>query len=175
MYCPKCATPNADDARFCRACGTAVEVVALALEGKLVTKEEATKSITQQSTAERLELNRAKGMRSLVTGSLLMAVSLAILFVPMLFSTTHAFPWVVIWSAFFGWMAVWGTISVVLGIGRVMESNRIQEQRTSKLERAVTTSELPGSGDDRNSLGERTDLPSPPSVTETTTRNLDAL
>ncbi|HEY3039099.1 MAG TPA: zinc ribbon domain-containing protein [Pyrinomonadaceae bacterium] len=31
MYCPKCAQPNADDAKFCRACGENLTVVAQAM------------------------------------------------------------------------------------------------------------------------------------------------
>ncbi|MBA2732993.1 MAG: zinc-ribbon domain-containing protein, partial [Acidobacteria bacterium] len=31
MYCPRCSAQNLDDAKFCRACGTNLETVALAL------------------------------------------------------------------------------------------------------------------------------------------------
>lgn len=180
MYCPKCATNNADDARFCRACGAAIEIVALALDGKLVPQDKQIRETLDQLTAERLETRRAKGMRSLVTGSVLMAVSLAILFIPMLFSAAHAFPWVVIWSAFFGWLAVWGTISVVLGIGRVMDSKRIEVERMpiAAIQRGNTTSELTGDEDERNRPGsesQRYGEFAPPSITETTTRKLDSL
>lgn len=34
MYCPQCATPNADDVKFCRSCGRELEMVALAFSGK---------------------------------------------------------------------------------------------------------------------------------------------
>lgn len=179
MYCPKCATQNDDGARFCRACGAAIEVVALALDGKLVPQEKQITQTLDRLTVERLENRRAKGMRSLVTGSILMAVSLAILFIPMLLSTTHAFPWVVIWSAFFGWLAVWGAISVALGVGRVMDSNRMlsEPQPIIGIERALTTSELLMPDDKKNALAagpESFDGSPPASVTETTTRRLDS-
>lgn len=29
MFCPRCAAQNLDDAKFCRACGTNLETVAL--------------------------------------------------------------------------------------------------------------------------------------------------
>ena len=35
MYCPKCGTQNADDARFCRGCGANVSLVPQALAGHL--------------------------------------------------------------------------------------------------------------------------------------------
>lgn len=35
MYCPKCAKPNADDTKFCRACGENLTVVAQAMSKHL--------------------------------------------------------------------------------------------------------------------------------------------
>lgn len=176
MYCPKCATQNADDARFCRVCGTALEVVALAL-GKLVPKKKSSKTKALKP-AETLELKRAKGMRDVVTGSIMMAVSLLILLGPMPF-IRQAFPWLVIWSTMFGWLAVWGTISLSQGLGQVLSSNSATQPEPQRIgiEPALTTSELLGASEERNALEDRSkscDVAAPPSVTETTTRNLNA-
>ena len=35
MFCPRCATQNADDARFCRSCGTDISLVPQAVSGAL--------------------------------------------------------------------------------------------------------------------------------------------
>ena len=35
MYCPKCATQNMDNARYCRSCGTDLDLVSKALTGQL--------------------------------------------------------------------------------------------------------------------------------------------
>ena len=35
MYCPSCATPNNDDAKFCRACGANLSLIPQALTGEL--------------------------------------------------------------------------------------------------------------------------------------------
>ena len=35
MFCPKCATPNGDDAKFCRACGADISLVPQAVTGAL--------------------------------------------------------------------------------------------------------------------------------------------
>src|SRR5437763_1716089 len=35
MFCPRCAAQNADDAKFCRACGTDISLVPQAVTGQL--------------------------------------------------------------------------------------------------------------------------------------------
>jgi hypothetical protein len=35
MFCPKCATQNTDDAKFCRSCGTDISLVPQAVTGQL--------------------------------------------------------------------------------------------------------------------------------------------
>jgi hypothetical protein len=35
MFCPKCATPNGDDAKFCRACGSDISLLPQAMTGAL--------------------------------------------------------------------------------------------------------------------------------------------
>jgi len=169
VYCPKCATENADDGRFCRACGIALDVVTLALDGKLVPKDR--KKRTARETAE---AKRSKGIRDLITGICMMIVSLLILLGPMPFIGPKAFGWLVLWSCFFGWMAVWGTISLAQGIGRVIESGGLDRGPGSerRVPPANTTSNLLVSGEDQPSISH--DISPLPSVTETTTRHLDS-
>src|ERR1700759_1912338 len=38
MFCPRCAAQNADDARFCRACGTDISLVPQAVTGQLAAR-----------------------------------------------------------------------------------------------------------------------------------------
>jgi hypothetical protein len=38
MFCPKCATQNLDDAKFCRSCGTDISLVPQAVEGQLAAR-----------------------------------------------------------------------------------------------------------------------------------------
>ncbi|HEX8352651.1 MAG TPA: zinc-ribbon domain-containing protein [Pyrinomonadaceae bacterium] len=38
MFCPKCATQNLDDAKFCRSCGTDISLVPQAVTGQLAAR-----------------------------------------------------------------------------------------------------------------------------------------
>lgn len=38
MFCPKCATQNLDDAKFCRSCGTDISLVPQAMTGQLAAR-----------------------------------------------------------------------------------------------------------------------------------------
>ena len=185
MYCPSCATQNGTDARFCRVCGLALEIVTLALDGQLVPKnelvqkKERSKSKSRQNPTELLQLKRAKAIREIISGSMLVAVSLLILLGPMPFIHQKAFAWLVIWSAIFGWMAIWGTTSFAQGIGQILASDKLMEPEHSKIgvSSSVTTSELPDDTENSKSfanLPAAYDVGAPPSVTETTTRHLNA-
>src|SRR5215467_5762799 len=105
MYCPKCAAQNSEDVKFCRSCGATLELVALALSGKLAKIEETDKD--KKAALEMWQKKRGKGMKDLTTGGILLTIPLMLLLVPMLF-IGHLFPWLVIWSVFFGWMVIWG-------------------------------------------------------------------
>jgi len=170
MYCPKCATQNVDEAKFCRVCGAALEVVALALEGKLVRRQD---SANEGPTNQLIDTEylRAKGMRALATGGILVIVSLLLLFAPMPF-IPEIFPWLVIWSALFGWMAIWGTISVTHGIGRLIDSQTMTAKPV--IEKSATTAHLLDAGIEVVVDTPRQYNPSSmPSITETTTRHLE--
>ena len=109
MFCPQCSTPNQDSAKFCRTCGTNLEVVALALAGH---------PPTEHSLAAAAEANlkkRSEATGNVVQGSILLSFSLLIGFLGFLF-TRGRFPWLMIWTVFFSWMACWGAISISIGL-----------------------------------------------------------
>ena len=123
MYCPQCATPNADDVKFCRSCGTELEVVALALSGKPMQPIKADTDRGEPKIAQDWLEKRIEGVSGITRGTILLAVSLLIgaamaLFIPSSFGA----PWILIWMVFFGWMAVWGGIEMADGISGVLES-----------------------------------------------------
>jgi hypothetical protein len=113
MFCPQCSNHNLDEAKFCRVCGTNLELVSLALTNRVPQA-----LISPNSKPPH---KRPDGSRAVVQGSILLGSSLLILLAGVLFSRGH-FPWLVFWTFFFGWMACWGTVSLAIGVGRMIEA-----------------------------------------------------
>jgi hypothetical protein len=173
MYCPRCAAQNLDDAKFCRACGTNLEPVALALSGKYP-RPKPHKDKTEASQPEKSPLEkRREGVNTIVRGSGLLAASLLIGVALGLFS--NAPDWGIIWVAMAGWMACWGIISMTSGIGAIMDSKFVARQlEQASGEAAARTIQASPAGDERALPGApaASGLPLPPSVTEHTTEPL---
>ncbi len=174
MYCPRCAAQNLDDVKFCRACGTNLETVALALSSQhhpaTLTQDTDEEPETEKSWLEK----RREGMDGIVKGTGLMGASLLIGVALGLFS--NAPDWIIIWAALAGWMACWGFISLVSGIGALAESRFLRRQlgQTASATPASTTQSL--SSSEQRMLPDTSATPmlsTPPSVTEHTTRPLN--
>ena len=124
MFCPRCAAQNLDEAKFCRACGTNLETVALALADKYHPAKRESGG-AQDPFASWLETRR-KGVNKIARGtgwfvsSLLIGVALG------LFSNPP--DWIIIWMCMVGWMAVLGVISMVSGTAGLMESRFLRRQ-----------------------------------------------
>jgi zinc ribbon protein len=155
MYCPKCATQNNDDTKFCRSCGANLSLVPQALSGQLAEPE--------MSRHERRHRRRRGGQASLsegITKIFMGAGFFVVAFVLMLIMRQSWGVWMLIPS--FGLLGK-GVAEVVsakqAGLLAASESPIISPppQHTGEV-RARNTGEL---------------LPPPPSVTEGTTRHLD--
>lgn len=97
MYCPQCATPNADDAKFCRSCGKELEAVALALSGKSAKPDQGGAGRVEPKTAQDWMEKHVEGVSSITRGGILLAVPLlvgaaAALFMP----ASFAAPWIML-------------------------------------------------------------------------------
>lgn len=172
MYCPRCATQNLDDAKFCRACGTNLEAVALALSGQhsvaQASKDEARKAETEDTWMEK----RLEAVGSIVKASGLLAASLLIGVALGLFSNQK--DWIIIWVGLAGWMACWGVISLTSGIHALIESKYMLRRLEKTANGAATTGQL-SSADEARMLPDMLAAPglsSPASVTEQTTEPL---
>ena len=176
MFCPQCATPNADDVKFCRSCGRELEAVALILSGKSAGagKKDTNKS-EPKSEKDWLE-KRIEGVRGVTRGSILLTVSLLIgvamaLFIPSSFDA----PWFLLWMVFFGWLAVWGGIEMAYGVGSVLEAkSRLHLLKLAGKDSVDALDRQLSSGNPSPIVSPSAFRSSPPlSVTDGTTRQLD--
>src|SRR4029453_13944138 len=117
MYCPLCATRNLDGAKFCRACGTNLETVALALAQQL-DPAQSDKDAAKKLKARKNKLEkRREGLTKIVQASGLISASAFVGAALALFSNKP--DWIIIWMIFAGWLACLGVIWLVLAVAAV--------------------------------------------------------
>jgi hypothetical protein len=172
MFCPQCATPNADGSKFCRSCGLELEPVALVLSGAPVLPGAA-----GEAKDERLEwlTKQTKSIKDITGGSILILVSLLLgcalaLFVP------ADVPWIFVWVGLFGWMACWGGIELANGIGNLIESKgrlRLLELQAKESAGASVQHLAPARQPLPGAAPAALRLTPPASITEGTTRHLE--
>lgn len=168
MYCPRCAAQNLDDIKFCRACGTNLEVVALALSGqRRPAKLDRGKAGDAQGEKSWLE-KRTEAMSSIIRGAGLLVASLLIGVALGLFSNTS--DWIMVWIVFAGWMACWGVIALTSGIGTLLESKSMQRYIEQTPQEIIAPATRPLLTDDSRKIPDA--LSAPTSVTEFTTEPL---
>lgn len=159
MYCPKCATANADDVKFCRSCGANLALVPQALTGQLPEIRDTGRRDRHKRRQERDENrppNLAKGITQLITGVGFLVAALAIFFSP----GGQGWWWAMLFPGF-----------SLIGKG---VADIVTVRTTMNLPRSTTQTAMPPA---RNT-GELPPQPNynqitPPSVTEGTTRHLD--
>jgi hypothetical protein len=164
MFCPKCATQNMDNARFCRACGLDISFVPAAMTGRrqespaVVDEEEESRPGRRRRGSKRPP-TYAKAYENLGVGLAFLIISTVVaLAVP-----SGRFWWF--------WLLIPTFACFGEGVGQLMHLRREQLPPPS-----LSTPELPASGV-AGALPPRSTseiLAPPPSVTEGTTRHLGA-
>jgi RNA polymerase subunit RPABC4/transcription elongation factor Spt4 len=163
MFCPRCATQNSDDTKFCRACGTNLATVNLVLSDP-----------QQLSAADKLAgisaAKRRAGISNLIHGtgwtgaSTIVGVALGV------FSNTN--DWIFVWLGLASWMACWGMIQWSQGISKLVEARSLKAEHGLMSEettwRELTRKEPTALPDAPTT----TKLAEPTSVTENTTELL---
>ncbi|HKY03508.1 MAG TPA: zinc ribbon domain-containing protein [Blastocatellia bacterium] len=158
MYCPKCGTQNLEDIKYCRSCGANLSLVPQALSGEF-TQERAVghdaegKPYDRHGRRMHHQPSLASGIQTAFAGTAFLIIAIV------LFLTGQK------WGL---WMLIPAFAILGKGVGEIAASKQSQPQLQSAPPPARTTGELPP----EHSYGA---LPqSPPSVTENTTRHLDA-
>jgi hypothetical protein len=148
MFCPKCATQNADGASFCRGCGANISLVPQALTGQLARTDEETSASCEPGQKRGRELTLDQSFKNMFLG-------VAFLLIAIVLSRTIGQGW---WF----WMLLPAFSLMGTGIAQYI---RIREREKHQ------TPSLPPSPARHT---EQLMPPSVPSVTESTTRHLNS-
>lgn len=160
MYCPKCATVNGEEAKFCRGCGTDLSLVSAALTGRLpeLLEEESDKKGRRGRRRKKLP-TLEKGIETLALGVGFIFVALAVA----RFAPAGRLWWF--------WLLIPAFSMIGSGIGEILRARQKPTQPSVAPPQAKPQvappppRELPR----RNTA----ELVPPPSVTEHTTRHLE--
>ncbi|MEK6284675.1 MAG: zinc ribbon domain-containing protein [Acidobacteriota bacterium] len=154
MYCPKCATQNGDDTKFCRSCGSNLSLVPQALTGRLPE--------ARSRRRGRHDFERG-GPASLANGITKVFVGLGFLLVSLALGLSNA------GRGWWFWMLIPAFASLGKGVAEIVSakygSHLAPGANQTAMPAGARTGELPPP---RNEV-----LFPPPSVTEQTTRQLD--
>ncbi|HWS87383.1 MAG TPA: zinc ribbon domain-containing protein [Pyrinomonadaceae bacterium] len=164
MYCPKCATPNADDARFCRSCGTDISLVPQAVSGSLAERLAA----DEETREGRRQRRRHKGDLPSIERAI-RGVFLGLAFIFIAFAVRTWAPAGHIW---WFWMFIPAAINLADGIAsaaRLASAGKRREQQPYTPQQTAVPPPRRVSALPQHDTGEM--IP-PPSVTEGTTRHL---
>ncbi|HZG51923.1 MAG TPA: zinc ribbon domain-containing protein [Pyrinomonadaceae bacterium] len=166
MYCPRCAAQNLDDAKFCRACGADIRLVPQALQGTLpAASARPNEAATRDKKKPRPPATEDEALKSLFTG-----FALFIIFLIGIFVFRGAF-WVTIW------FIIPALSNVGEGIGQLirarqeraylteMPPSEVGNFRTAPFAPVVRELSTPDTAEI---------IHAPASVTDVTTRHLDA-
>jgi hypothetical protein len=162
MFCPKCASQNLDGASFCRTCGANISLVSQALAGRLPDEgdelEDRASRRHRRRQGKELKLDHA--FKNIFMG-------LAFLFIAIALSFS-------IGSGWWFWMLIPAFSMMGTGIAQFIrikeEQKKVAQFQHSGQQPLVSSQMPPVSQLPRRNTGEL--IPTPPSVTEGTTRHL---
>lgn len=150
MFCPKCAEQNLDDAKYCRACGANVSLVPQALTGELPT------GVNKE--------RRARGVKYTIISVGLVWVAVTVLAV----APPHD-GWVFFFLAAIAAVIMFGVaVGEFVAAGHGRQHAHGPDRKTAQLAPQEPPAELPPAR-------ETADMIQPPSVAESTTRDLAAV
>jgi hypothetical protein len=165
MFCPKCATQNGDDARFCRSCGTDISLVPQAVSGSLAERMAA----AEEDDTRHGRRRRSRGERPPSIERAVKGIFLGIAFVFIAFA---ARAWAPAGNIWWFWMFIPAALHLASGIGafaRLANEGKRREAPTYAPPTTAVPPPRPLSALPQRDTGE---MPPPPSVTEGTTRHL---
>jgi hypothetical protein len=164
MFCPKCATQNGDDARFCRSCGADISLVPQALTGALAERLAATEDDSRRGRRRRHRGERPPSLERAVRHFFL-----GIAFVFIAFAVKSWAPAGNIW---WFWMFIPAAINLATGVAGFSRLADEARRRETQGAAAPQTTALPPRHASALPPRDTGEMAPPPSVTEGTTRHL---
>ena len=154
MYCPKCATQNGDDTKFCRSCGSNLSLVPQALTGRLPE--------VRSRNRGRHDFERG-GPPSLANGITKLFVGLGFLLVSLALGLSD------VGKSWWFWMLIPAFASLGKGVAEIVSAKYGSNLAPISTQTAMPPLARP---EELAAPGSEVIFP-PPSVTEQTTRQLD--
>jgi zinc-ribbon domain len=165
MFCPKCATQNMDNARFCRACGADISLVPQAMSGRLAEVQPAdldalsqTGDAIRRRRRHRREPSLDKAVKSIFMGIGFLITTIALAFLPM-------------GRGWWFWMFIPAFSMLGGGVAEIVRMKMERKLPSSGVAPAAAVP--PGARATELPPRNTSELMPPPSVTEGTTRHLD--
>jgi hypothetical protein len=167
MFCPRCAAQNADDARFCRACGTDISLVPQAVTGQLAQR-------LSEDVDDRDYSRRGRRRREKRRPTIERAVKSFIMGLAFIFVAFAAREWAPAGHIWWFWMLIPAASMIAEGVST---SIRLAGERKSLAPPAYVPQQtaFPPPPQRASVLPPRNtgEIVPPPSITENTTRLLD--
>ena len=124
MFCPRCATQNTEDTKFCRGCGTNLANVNLVLSDPQQLSTAALEKVASISSVKRRD-----GISKLIHGTGYIGASTLVGVALGLFSNTN--DWIFVWLGLASWMACVGIIQWSQGINKLIEARYLSAELKS--------------------------------------------
>lgn len=171
MFCPKCAAQNLDDAKFCRACGADIRFVPQALAGQLAPVADDDDDYEEGAGLDARGRSRVeRGVKKLVTG-----VGFLLVFLLTVLYFRGGF-WITFWFVFPAISNIGAGVGLLAHHASRNARRMTDEKQETKRLRANATSALTDFRLNEIAPADTAEIVAPPaSVTEGTTRHLDAV
>lgn len=119
MFCPRCGANNVDDAKYCRACGADIGLVALALEHRLRRGPFGLEVVEREKRGKKRRKEKPKEAPTLEKGlqNIFMGLAWLIIFYVAFFYYGGSF-------YFWGWLLIPMLASFGDGLGQIIRSQR---------------------------------------------------
>ncbi len=164
MFCPKCATQNLDDARFCRSCGTDISLLPQALSGAL-----AERLATTDESRHDARRRQRKGEKQPTIERAVQSFFMGVAFIFIAFAVRTWAPAGNIW---WFWMFLPAASLLADGVSTYLRLQGERKRRDSQPSVPTQTAAPPPRHVGALPQRDTGEMIPPPSVTEGTTRHL---